>query len=244
MRRSHTVAEVWSPISGRIRVVDHGRERRLMVRGDTLSVYPLDGNWSRLAREYWWHAVALAPLPARPTALLVGLGGGTQAHLLQQRYRPRLITLIERDPAVVRIAVEWFGLRDLPALEFLCDDAGAVVPWLASVGRRFDFIMEDAAYADDPERSQPLARSLAPLVAPRGTLVINRHRRGDADALVAALRPLFDEVVLRRVRREAENVLVCCRHPRAPGPTAPCPAPDQADLGMLSMPRTGLRPRK
>lgn len=224
MTRSRTVFEVRSPLSGRIRVVDHGRERRLMVRGDTLSVYPLDGDWSRLRREYWWQAVALAPGTERSSALLVGLGGGTQAHLLRRRCHPRLITLIERDPAIIRVATEWFGLGDLPRLEFLCGDARVVVPWLTRASRRFDFVMEDAAYADVPERSTPLAWSLVPLVAAGGTLVVNRHRRSDAHTLAAALRRRFEEVVLKRVRREAENVLVCARRPRTLGQRRPRPA--------------------
>jgi hypothetical protein len=45
-------------MSGRIRVVDYRRERRLIVRGAILSAYPLDGDWSTIEREYWWQGVA------------------------------------------------------------------------------------------------------------------------------------------------------------------------------------------
>jgi len=188
-----------------------------MVSGDTLSILPLDGDWSGLEREYWGRAIAAAPLPPRPTALLVGLGGGTQAHLLHRAHRPRLITVIERDPAIVRVATRWFRLGDLPRLEFLCGDADTVVPSLVRARRRFDFVMEDAAYADEPARSERLARSLVPLVSARGILVVNRHRRGDARALAAALGPHFAEVRVRLVRRQAENALVCCRSPGPKG---------------------------
>ena len=206
--------EMRSALSGHIRVIDDGRERRLMAAGDTLSVYPLDGDWSPVRREYWWRALAAVDLPPRPTALLVGLGGGTQLHLLQQRRSPCAITVIERDPAILHVATAWFGLRALGPLEFLCEDADRVVPWLARARRRFDFVMEDAAYAEAPARALPLALALVPLVARRGVLVVNRHRRADAGRLAAALRPLFRDVRLRRVRREAENVLVCCAGPR------------------------------
>jgi hypothetical protein len=202
------VFEARSPISGRVRVIDHRAERRLIVGGDILSVYPLDGDWSRVEREYWWRALALAP--PRASALLIGLGGGTQVHLLHRLARPRQVTLVERDPIIIRVACEWFGLGALGGLEFLCGDAERILPWLASTRRRFDFIMEDAAYAEPPERAVPLARAVVPLVAPRGRLVINRHRRGDAHHLAAALRPRFHDVRLRRVRRDGENVLICC----------------------------------
>jgi predicted O-methyltransferase YrrM len=162
-------------------------------------------------REYWWRALAAVDLPPRPTVLVVGLGGGTQLHLLQQQRRsPPAITVIERDPAIIRIATAWFGLRPLGPLEFLCDEAERVVPWLVGARRRFDFVMEDAAYAEAPTRALALAMALVPLVSRHGVLVLNRHRRRDALCLAAALRPHFHDVRLRRVRREAENVLVCC----------------------------------
>lgn len=203
-----------SPLAGRVRVVDVRGERRLVAGGETLSVLPLDGDWSRLRREYWWQALALAPLPPRPRALFVGLGGGTTLHLLARRARPRALVVIERDPVILRAALACFGLDRLGGVEYLCGEAGAVVRWLAGSRRRFDFVLEDALYAEPLERSLPLARALAGLVAPGGTLVINRHRRGDAHRLAAALRPAFAAVRLRRVRRQAENVLLVATRPR------------------------------
>ena len=184
-----------------------------MVAGSILSALPLDGNWRALHREYWWRALSGLALPARSTALFVGLGGGTQLHLFGRVTVPRCLTVIERDPEIVRIAVRWFGLDALGPLEFLCAEAAVAVPALTRARRRFDFVMEDAAYGDEPERSLPLARGLVPLVAAGGRLVINRHRRRDAERLAEALIPAFADVQLRRVRRQAENVLVCCARP-------------------------------
>jgi spermidine synthase len=197
-----------------VRVVDVRGERRLLVAGDTLSVLPLDGDWSRLGGEYWWQALALAPLPARPRALFVGLGGGTTLHLLVRRARPRALVVIERDPVILRAALACFGLDQVNGVEYLCGEALSVARWLARSRRRFDFVFEDALYAERLEHALPLARTLAALVAPGGTLVVNRHRRGDARRLAAALRPDFGRVRLHRVRREAENVLVTASHPR------------------------------
>src|SRR5438128_2742906 len=73
-RRSRTVFETRSRASGRIRVVDYRVERRLLVSGEILSVYPLDGDWSRVRREYWWRALAalgLAPLVSSHGSLVV-----------------------------------------------------------------------------------------------------------------------------------------------------------------------------
>lgn len=219
VKRSRTVFETRSALSGRIRVIEDHVERRLVVSGDTLSVYPLRNDWSRVRREYWWYALAAVRIPPRPAALFVGLGGGTQIHLLGKLAPPRHVTVIERDPAIVRVAHRWFGLGEMPGIEYLCADAETAVRWLAAVRRRFDLVIEDALYAMPVETSLPLARALVPIVAPQGVLVINRHWRHAATETAAVMRPLFERVTLKRVRREGENVLLCCTSPR-PGATA------------------------
>lgn len=210
MKRSQTVFETRSPVSGRIRVIDVGRERRLVIAGEILSIYPLDANWTTLQREYWWRALEAIRLPAKPSVLLVGLGGGTQVHIVRALSAPRSITIIERDPAIVDVALDWFGLRAFGNLEFCCGEAAEVAPALARLGRKFDYVMDDAAYGDGAEGSVELARSLAPLVAPRGTLVLNRHRRRDARQVAGAMEAIFRDVRMRRVKREGENVLIFC----------------------------------
>jgi hypothetical protein len=212
-KRSRTVFEVRSPLSGRIRVIEDHRERRLIIAGDTLSIYPTNGDWSRVQREYWWKALEELELPPRPAALFVGLGGGTQIHLLRQLRTPRRVTVIERDPAIVDVAREWFGLAPIGGLEFCCGDAADIVPALARLGRRFDLVMEDAVYGFDIDGALDLARALAGLVAPRGTLVLNRHWRQDAARVAETLSPFFREVRSQRVKREGENVLIFCSRP-------------------------------
>ena len=212
-KRSRTVFEAESPFVGRVRVIEDQKERRLMVHGETLSVFPTNGDWSGVRREYWWHAVAEARLPQRPRALIVGLGGGTQLHLLRELARPRELVAVERDPVILRAAYEWFGLRELGGVEYLCTDADTAAATLAASNRRFEFVMEDVDYGDGGERSVPLARALASLVAPRGVLVANRHRRREASVVIDALTPLFEQVRERRVRREGENVLVVAARP-------------------------------
>jgi len=185
-----------------------------MVHGETLSVYPLDGDWEPVRREYWWHALVEVRLPPRPRVLLVGLGGGTQLHLLRELTRPRAMTAVERDPVILRAAHQWFGLDALGGVEYLCADAETAAATLAAAGRRFDFVMEDVDYGDGGERSLPLLRALARLVARGGVLVANRHRRREAAVVITALQPQFHEVRERRVRREGENVLVVAARPR------------------------------
>ena len=214
-RTRRTLFEIRSPLSGRIRVVERGRERRLVMGGEIQSVYFADGDWSAVEREYW--ARALGPsraLPPRPRVLLVGLGGGTQVHMLQREISPRLITVIERDPIVVHVAGEWFGLKDLGGLEILCADAVRAIRQLTLSRRRFDFVMDDVSYALPADEAIRMVRSLAGLLAPGGVLVTNQHRRPAAQVLAEAVSDLLPSVRIERVRREAENVLVVGGRPR------------------------------
>jgi len=180
----------------------------MLVHGETLSAYPLNGDWSRYEKEYWWHSLVEVPLPKKPRVLLVGLGGGTQVHLLRRITRPRAIVAVERDPVVLKAAHEWFGLDEIGGIEYLCTEAQTAADTLAATRRRFDFVMEDVDYGDGGERSLPLITSLSRVVAPGGVLVANRHRRSEAAVVVRALRPFFRHVHERRVQREGENVLV------------------------------------
>ena len=210
----HVLYRTRSPLSGLVKVVDVGADRRLTLDGSVLSIYARDGDWTRARQEYWGEALDMVRLPPRPSVLFVGLGGGTQLHLLRERVTPRHVTAIERDPVIVRLAQRWFGLWEIPRLEFLCAEAAVAVATLQRARRRFDFVMEDCTYDETAERSIPLALSLAPLVSRRGTLVVNRHRRPHARQTANALAPYFAEIHLRRVRREADNILVCAASPR------------------------------
>lgn len=203
-----------SPLSGLVKVVEVGGDRQLTLDGSVLSVYARDGDWTRARKEYWGEALDMVRLTPRPSVLFVGLGGGTQLHLLRERVTPRHVTAIERDPVIVRLSQRWFGLGDVRHLEFLCAEASVAVETLRRARRRFDLVMEDCTYDETEERSIPLAVNLARLVSRRGTLVVNRHRRPHARQTAAALAPYFTEIHLRRVRREADNILVCASAPR------------------------------
>ena len=118
------------------------------------------------------------------------------------------MTAVERDPVILRVAQRYFGLGRLERTEVFCGDIERVLPTLESAGRRFDFIMEDAAYADPVDRSLPIALRLARLLGTRGVLVLNRNARHHAAETAAALRLRCARVTMRRVHRDGDNVLI------------------------------------
>ena len=47
------VHQTRSPLSGLVKVVDVGADRRLMLGDSVLSIYARDGDWTRARKEYW-----------------------------------------------------------------------------------------------------------------------------------------------------------------------------------------------
>ena len=61
---------------------------------------------------------------------------------------------------MITIACDGFELRKLGPLEFMCGEAQDLLPTLALAGRRFDLVVEDAAYAAEPEQSMAIGKAL------------------------------------------------------------------------------------
>ena len=68
-----------SPLSGLVKVIDVGAERRLVLDGAVLSTYALDGDWTRARKEYWGEALDMVALPHIPARLFGILMSGQPA---------------------------------------------------------------------------------------------------------------------------------------------------------------------
>jgi len=79
--------------------------------------------------------------PKQEQVLIVGLGGGAMVHFLRQ-YDPRLrIDVVEIDPAVVKIAEKFFGVRSGGTVEIITADA---FDYLSKTQKQYDVIYMDA----------------------------------------------------------------------------------------------------
>lgn len=104
-----------SGLSGDIKVVGHGPDRKLVVGGLVQSVSKtcpdLENKvWGKLLQFPW-------SVPANPSALVLGLGGGTTVHLLSQKFIPRSIAVVEIDGAIIDVAQRFFDLGEVPNLK-------------------------------------------------------------------------------------------------------------------------------
>lgn len=144
-----------------------------------------DGYWPRLLPD------------ERPeSALLLGLGGGTVAWLLQRRFggqQPVRITGVEVDGRVIALARAQ-GWLDLPGLTVVQADAAAYLAACAARCERFDLVVVDL-FGDDGVPAWVSARRflarIAALLEPAGLLTLNLSRGQGHAAHLRRLRRRF-----------------------------------------------------
>jgi spermidine synthase len=143
-------------------------ELRLLVDGAVQSV----AVGATTPRGYW---PALLPEQEPKSALILGLGGGTVAHLLRRRWRDVSITGVDDDAEVLRLARSRFGLDTLN-VEIVEADARV---YTRRCARFFDLVVVDVyrgEVAAEFLNSGAFIRSVRQLVNPGGTAVWNLHR--------------------------------------------------------------------
>ena len=172
----------------------------LLVDGTVQSVLAddPDGYWREMVPD------------VRPTrALLLGLGAGTIARLLDDKFEGVPIVGVDYDLGVIDFAREL--LRDLPALEIVHADAFEYVTQAAARGDHFDYAAVDLYSGDQLAHGvvgRPFLRALKSLLQPRGVAVFNLfHERRITDRL-RRIERVFRLVNQRLVRK---NLVVWCR---------------------------------
>ena len=155
-----------------------------------------------------WDAMLPRERPAN--ALILGLGGGTIASLLTQRFGALPITGVERDPAVVWLARREFGLDELPHVSVVIADAFA---WVAGCDQRYDAICVDLYTAGKMAHGvlgAGFLRDLRRLLTPRGEVAFNlwrsayladQLRRIEREFCVIALDEADDNLIAHAVAR-------------------------------------------
>jgi len=214
------IAEAISPISGTIKVIDHGRERCLMINDLTLSMIFTRGGWGEVRKEYWGQ-IHQTPflLPQHPRVLLCGLGGGTILHLLAQDLSPASVTVLELDQAIIDIGKQYFLLEKIPGLQIIAGDAKVTLKTLREEGKQFDLIIDDAFYdlsLAEAKDDRFITRSLTPLLAPGGSIALNRTINLKSDEpqiqrLVESLRNARYTVTTKSIRNRWWNDIIFCQ---------------------------------
>lgn len=119
---------------------------------------------------------ALFVMPAPRNVLIVGLGGATIPLALGKVLPDAVIDTVEIDPAVVRVAEDYFGYRQGPRQRVFVEDGRAFVERAHREGRHYDMVMLDAFdvdYIPAHLLTQEFLQHVRAILSPDGVLVAN-----------------------------------------------------------------------
>src|SRR5690606_24834647 len=91
---------------------------------------------------------ALFLMPDPKSVLIIGLGGATIPQALHSILPNAVIDTVEIDPAVVKVAENYFGYRPGPRQRVFVEDGRAFIERAHREGRHYDMIMLDAFDTD------------------------------------------------------------------------------------------------
>jgi spermidine synthase len=168
-----------------VRIGDDGGRAALMVNGVVQSISPADV----LTDGGYWAAMLPDIRPRR--ALILGLGGGTLAQLLQSRWGAVAIVGVDDDPEILSIAreIDWLPRE---GLEVVVADAFAFVQ---SSQEQFDYIALDLFRGERlPARAfgKPFLRRLRSILEPHGRLAVNLFSDMHVFVRVARISAFFE----------------------------------------------------
>lgn len=189
-----------------------GRDRVTLGEDDGSLALLVDGVVQSIAVDkvrpgsgYW---TAMLPDAKPRNVLILGLGAGTIARLLVERFGPLPIVGVEREPRVVELGRSHFGL-DMPNLEIVVADA---FQFVGEASISFDLIcvdLYDGIVLARGVTAKPFLRRVKDLLTPTGAahfnLVLSRRlprqlrRLGEIFRIVSTAEADFNLVV--RCRR-------------------------------------------
>jgi spermidine synthase len=187
---------------GPVIVIEDGR-KILRVDGVVQSVH-VDASY---LPDVW---DAMLPDEAPANALILGLGGGTMAQLLANRFGPLPIVGVERDPAVIFLARHEFGLALAPHVRIEHEDA---FTYARQCAETFEFIAVDLYTAGKMAHGvlgATFLRDVRRLLAPEGLVTFNVWR---SPYLADQTRRLARVFAIRSSAEVDDNIIVRCGHP-------------------------------
>lgn len=132
------VEEIDSPVNGKIQVVKDLQGARIVAGGVSQSGWLVKSVWDKALKKIQSANVKIQ------NVLILGLGGGSAAELVQKYWPEARITGVDIDPQMVSLGKKYLQLANLGNLEVVIADAGQ---FLASENRvkteKFGLILVD-----------------------------------------------------------------------------------------------------
>lgn len=142
-------------------------------------------------------------------SLILGLGGGTSAKLINHFWPQAQITGLEIDSQMITLAKKYMKLDQIPNLKIIQADA---FKYKSKI--KYELILVDTYQGKTyPQQAQSLKffKLLKSILAPQGLVVFNRlnwgQNQNNIKAHIATLKKIFEKVATRQI---LSNTLVYC----------------------------------
>ncbi|HEX7035972.1 MAG TPA: fused MFS/spermidine synthase [Pseudomonadales bacterium] len=152
----------------------------------------------------------LEPEPRR--ILILGLGGGTLPMALNELLPEADIDVVEIDPAVVRVAREYFGFAPTERVDVFAQDGRVFVKRAAAQGETYDLVILDAfngEYIPEHLMTREFLEEVRSLLGGDGVLVANTFSISDLyDHESATYAAVFGEFFNLRADNTGNRVII------------------------------------
>ncbi len=213
------IFETDSELNGRIRIVDVGSTRKMVVGNTIQSINPD----SPACPKLYWGQMSDS-IKERFTdiqnILILGLGGGTLAHLLSRSYPEVDITSVEYDEVMIKLAKEYFYVDKIPNHRIIHEDALRIViePEENDIApSSLDLLIVDVLNGDkypDLGKTGNFISAVKRLIRPGGHIVFSRiyteFFQEEVNIFVDSLENYFSEVETEVVAgyTNSDNLLI------------------------------------
>jgi len=163
--------------------------------------------------HYMFTSYLFRPKPQQ--VLLVGLGGGSMVHFLKHHQPELRVDVVEIDPAIIKIADVYFGVRSGGKVKILLQDA---FKYLTTSKESYDVIYMDAFLKPSGEtdtsgvplrlKTVRFLKDVQKRLKPDGLVVFNVHVYDDTKETLATIREAFPRVYVFQVSQRLSLVVV------------------------------------
>lgn len=194
LARKKLIAEVNSPINGKIRVYRFWGRLILEVGGLEQSGPLITSIWTKGLKN----VQKLKSLKVQ-SVLILGLGAGSAARLVNRFWPSAKITGVEIDPEIIKSGSRYFRLNEIKNLEIIIADASQ---WIKKNypldARRYDLVLVDLYFGDQAPaacETQAFLKRIKTFLASGGIAIFNRlyyrEKKKQTDEFVEKLNQIF-----------------------------------------------------
>ena len=203
--------EVQSAINGKIQVwEDLFGKRRLVVGGISQSGDRVETIWREALKPITNHQSPIT------NCLILGLGAGSAAKLINKKWPEAKILGIEIDPQIIRLGEKYFDLGEISGLEIKIADAAKVVYGIQYTVYKFDLVLVDLYLGDQVPKvaeTDEFLKNVRQCLTGNGLAIFNRlyfgKHKEKTDKFGEKLKKIFTQIEAKNL--STNKLFLCLR---------------------------------